>query len=62
MKFTLDKDIITKVGKPITWVEAGIYDVVRMFDKDRVLVHLSTSIIGKRQLTVIPIYKGTLSM
>lgn len=60
MKFTLYQEIITRIGKPITWVEAGEYPVVRMFDGKRVMIDVSTNAV--RQLTVVPMYKGQLNI
>lgn len=60
MKFKLYQDIITRIGKPITWVESGEYPVVRMFDEKRVMIDIGTNTI--RQLTIVPMYKGQLSI
>ena len=58
MKFVLYKDIITQAGKPVTWIEAGEYPVMRMFDESRVLINIGR--IGTKQYTVVNIKLGQL--
>lgn len=61
----LKKDIVHTVHKGesseqlVTWLEAGVYDVVRLFDKDRVLIDVSQT--GVKQYTIVHIRRGTLS-
>lgn len=67
MKFILLKDKRVngnyKTGGKQTFVEAGTYPVVRIFDKDWVIVQLnySTSYPMKRQITLLRIKKGKLT-
>ena len=59
MKFSL---LDTKVDyfSGVTWVEPKTYDVIRMFDKDRVLVQINSTAADKRLLTVLKIADGVL--
>lgn len=59
MKFIIPQDILAKSGKPITWIEAGIYDVVRLFGEGRVLIELGG--ISKRQIAIVKLDEGTLT-
>lgn len=62
MKFVLNRSILTKrpdtSGNFVTWVEPGEYNIVRLFDNNRVLIDVGIS--GRRQLTIIPLSKGLL--
>jgi len=58
MKFILPKDIITRAGKPVTWVEAGEYPVMRLFDQDRALINIGRT--GIKQYTVVNLKLGQL--
>lgn len=58
MRFELFEAIVTKAGKPLTWIEAGTYPVIRFFSKDSVLIDTGTN--GKRQLSVVSLSKGSL--
>lgn len=62
MKFLVYKDIMTRRGNPVTWVEAGKYDVVRVFDSNRVLIELYTPLNKERQLTLVRMHEGRLSV
>lgn len=41
----------------VTWVEAGMYPIIRMFDSERVLVNLTPNI-DRQQLTILSIKDG----
>lgn len=60
MRFLLKKDIIYKNNySSLTWVEAGEYDVERIFDDTRVLINVSVGL-AKKQLTLVKLNKGKL--
>jgi len=58
MLFELYEDIVTKVGKPLTWVVSGTYPVLRFFSKNKLLIDTGKN--GVRQLTVVNVSKGKL--
>ena len=61
MKFALKKDILSKVevdGSFITWIEAGVYPVVRFFDDTRVIIDCGYP--NKRKLTIVNLTQGKL--
>ena len=61
MKFLLTRDILnrfTSDDAPMTWIEAGEYPVVRLFDSRRVLIDCGDNTI--RQLSVVPLSRGEL--
>lgn len=60
MKFILYNDLLTNTGKPITWVEAGEYSVIRLFGNHKAIIDLGISPNGNRKITVVPLYKGQL--
>ena len=57
MKFAITEEVMTKAGAKVTWIEPGIYNVVRIFDRSRYLID-----IGKetRLLTIVNQQDGTL--
>lgn len=58
MKFMLhqDKLVIGERNTLLTFLDSGTYEIVRMFDKDRVLVNTNYS--TPRQLTVLNLKDG----
>lgn len=58
MKFILyeDKIVVGERGTKLTFLVAGIYDVVRLFDYDRVMV--ATNHGRPRQVTLVRIKDG----
>ena len=61
MKFLIQNDILgsTIKGKPITWIQAGMYNVVRLFDEKRVMIDV-TPIRGSRAITLVHLNRGQL--
>lgn len=62
MKFTLYKDVLTQDGKEATWIEAGQYTVVRLFDNKRLVLDLGSTVNNDRQITLVQMSKGQLSV
>lgn len=60
MKLVIEDDVITQAGHHVTWVEPGEYNVIRLFDRDRVIIDVTTPTSMKRQITIVPLHKGTL--
>lgn len=60
MRFILNKDrmITGERGIKFTFLEAGVYDVVRLFDGSRIMV--ATNHGRPRQLTIVKLRDGKL--
>lgn len=60
MQFVINKDIFTRKGKRLVWLERGVYPVVRMFDRTRVMIDCSTINTPSRQITIVDLRQGKL--
>lgn len=59
MTFLIEKDIMTKAGNEVPWVEAGEYQVVRMIDGNRIMIDLGKA--SYRLLAIVSLRSGVLS-
>lgn len=58
MKFVLQKRVTDRISD-ITWIEQGVYPVVRYFDSDRVMIDIGANPVGrKRLLTIVKLKDG----
>lgn len=59
MTFIIKKDIVTRAGAEVVWVEAGEYPFIRFLDDRRVLIDIGK--MGDQLLTIVRLTAGKLS-